>query len=278
MKDGAKFVIKCLKDELEESDDQDLFLNAAQDIVHEAEMLAALSHPNIVNLHGITASRHDAFLSGASAFFIIHSILADRIDVWAKEKNPFNPTKPLKSLSSSLSSSSRAVDKVDKATRSVDKSGSLDSRLRVAESIAIAVDYLHSQGVIFRDLKPNNVGFNKEGKVLLFDFGLSRFMPQQQSDVHSEVYEMSGAGTPRYTAPEVIFDEPYNLKADVYSFSVILWEMMCLKQPFAKYKYRNEFDKAISRGETLGINRGGLYCCKIQSVEVPAVIFQSVQR
>jgi serine/threonine protein kinase len=60
-KNGAKFVMKCLKEEVEESDDKDLFLNAAQDISHEAEMLAALSHPNIVSLHGITASRHDAF-------------------------------------------------------------------------------------------------------------------------------------------------------------------------------------------------------------------------
>lgn len=78
-------------------------------------------------------------------------------------------------------------------------------------------------------------------------------MPQH-SDFH-DVYEMSIAGTPRYTAPEVMFEEPYNLKADVYSYAVMLWELMCLQRPFAKYKYRNEFDEDMLRGETLGLNR-----------------------
>jgi serine/threonine protein kinase len=261
VENGAKYVMKCLKDEVEESDDEYLFLDAAQDIVHEAEMLAALSHPNIVNLHGMIASRHDAFLGGASAFFIIleslESTLAEKINVWAKEKNFFNPSKTLKSLSLSSSfssSSSRALDEVKRATRSVDEGGSLDKRLGVAKSIADAVDYLHSQGVIFRDLKPDNVGFDKQGNLKLFDFGLSRFIPQH-SDAYGDVYEMSGAGTPRYAAPEVIFEKPYNLKADVYSFSVILWELACLKRPFAGYNYMGEFEMAICRGETLGINR-----------------------
>ena len=58
----VKYVMKCLKDEVEvkKSGDEDLFFDAAQDIVHEAEMLAALSHPNIIKLHGIIASRHEA--------------------------------------------------------------------------------------------------------------------------------------------------------------------------------------------------------------------------
>jgi len=62
---------------------------------------------------------------------------------------------------------------------------------------------------------------------------------------------MSGARTPtprpRYsfcTAPEVFYYQPYTynlkLKADVYSFSVMLWEMMCLKKPFAKCKHKKE--------------------------------------
>jgi serine/threonine protein kinase len=257
---NQRFVIKCLKEEVEESDDDAVFLDAAKDIMHEAEMLAVLSHPNIIKLHGIIASRHDAFLGGSSAFFIIlerlESTLNVNIDTWASQKNSFAPSRPLKSLGNSLSSSSKAVDKIEKTDKPnlADGGRYLDSRLQVCASLAGAMEYLHSQDVIFRDLKPNNVGFDKEGNVKLFDFGLSKFMPRDV-DCYSDVFEMSGAGTPRYTAAEVIFYEPYNLKADVYTFSVILWEMMSLKTPFAKYKYRNEFDKAISRGETLDISR-----------------------
>lgn len=254
---GAKYVMKCLKPELENSDDADLFVDAAQDIVHEAQMLAALSHPNIVKLHGVIANRDDAFLDGASSFFVVleqlESTLSVKIDAWAREKNSFNPKRSLKSLSGSFtisssgkSSSSGALDKLEKASGIV--SGSLENRLGVAASLAAAVEYLHKQGVIFHDIKPDNVGFDMLGNLKLFDFGLARFMPHN-GDAYVDLYEMTGAGTPRFTAPEVFFDKPYNLKADVYSFCVVLWEIMCLKKPFGKCKAkkRGEFEKILKR-------------------------------
>mmetsp|Transcript_25473 Transcript_25473/g.36349 ORF Transcript_25473/g.36349 Transcript_25473/m.36349 type:complete len:411 (-) Transcript_25473:308-1540(-) len=257
-KNGAKYVMKSLKENLEDSKDSNLFLDAAQDIAHEAKMLASLSHPNIISLHGITADRCDAFLGGASAFFMIlermECILADKLDIWAKERNSFNPPKPLRILRSSFSSDSSSGSSWEVEQRRKDEGGSISNSLLVATSIANVLDYLHSRGIIFRDLKPDNIGVDQQGNIKCFDFGLSRFMPQH-SDFHDDVYEMSIAGTRRYTAPEVIFEEPYNLKADVYSFGVILWELLCLQRPFAKYKYRNEFDEAILRGETLGLNR-----------------------
>ncbi len=262
---GAKYVMKCLKPELEYSEDADLFVDAAQDIVHEAQMLAALSHPNIVKLHGVIADRDDAFLDGASSFFVIleqlESTLTVKIAAWAKEKNSFNPKRSLKSLSSSLASSSGhnsssgALDKLEKASGVA--AGSLENRLGVAASLAGAVEYLHSQGVIFHDIKPDNVGFDMLGNLKLFDFGLARFMPRY-GDSNVDLYEMSGAGTPRYSSPEVFFDNPYNLKADVYSFSVVLWEIMCLKKPFGKCKVKKkeEFEKTLLRvDEALTINR-----------------------
>ena len=94
------------------------------------------------------------------------------------------------------------------------------------------------------------------GNLKLFDFGLARFMPQL-GDTYEDVHEMSGSGTPRYTSPEVLFHQPYNLKADVYSFSVVLWEIMNLKKPFAKYKQRKELERALSTfdSKTLAIKR-----------------------
>ena len=261
VKNGTKYVMKCLKEKLEDSDDGDLFPCAVQDIIHETEMLATLSHPNIIKLHGVVASRHDAFLGGASEFFIIleklDCTLADKIQGWAK--NSFDSSRSFKSFRKSLSGG--ALDKLDKdkaatTTTKADEGGFLQSQIRVAASLAGAIDYLHSQGIIFRDLKSNNVGFDKEGNLKLFDFGLARFMPRH-GDAYEDVYEMSGSGTPRYTSPEVLFRQPYNLKADVYSFSVVLWEIMNLKKPFAKYKNRKDLEKALSTfdSKALAINR-----------------------
>ncbi|KAK1742715.1 MAP3K-like serine/threonine kinase [Skeletonema marinoi] len=258
--------MKCLKAELEHSEDEDLFIEAAQGIAHEAEMLAAVSHPNIVKLQGVIANRHDAFLDGASSFFIIlerlERTLSDKIEVWAKEKNSFNPQRSLKSLSSSFTtgisghSSSGALDKFEKDSGAEgDDAGSLDNRIRTASFLAGAVEYLHSQGIIFHDLKPDNVGFDMLGNLKLFDFGLARLMPEY-GGAYEDLYEMNGAGTPRFSAPEVFFEKPYNLKADVYSFGVVLWEIMCLKKPFAKCKHRKEFEKALKRvDKVLAINR-----------------------
>jgi serine/threonine protein kinase len=78
-------------------------------------------------------------------------------------------------------------------------------------------------------LKPNNIGFLK-GRVQLFDFGLSRELPQL--DVHMP-FEMSGkVGTLRYMAVEVALHRPYNVAADVYSWSMVCYELVTLQKPF----------------------------------------------
>ena len=253
---GAKYVLKCLKDELEHSEDEGLFTDAAEDIAHEAEMLAALSHPNIVKLHGVIANRHEAFLDGASSFFVIlerlESTLSDKIEVW-KEKNSTNLSSSIRSLGSSFHSISSASGALVSEADTND-AGSLENRLGIASSLAGAVAYLHSQDVIFHDLKPDNVGFDTFGNVKLFDFGLARFMPRF-GDSYNDLYEMSGAGTPRFSAPEVCFEMPYNLKADVYSFGVVLWGVMSLKKPFGKCKSKKELTRSLSQGEALAISR-----------------------
>ena len=115
---------------------------------------------------------------------------------------------------------------------------------------------------------------------------MARFMPQN-GDAYDDVYEMSGSGTPRYSAPEVIFHHPYNLKSDVYSFSVVLWEIMCLKKPFAQYKQMKDkilsghIQKLIARVLVLlsieGEGEGGLNRFKTSSSVARHEIFGLVQ-
>ena len=75
----------------------------------------------------------------------------------------------------------------------------------------------------------------------IFDFGLATFMPKDGLS-YEDRYEMSGAGSPRYMAPEVLKNPPekYNLKADVYTFGTVLWGILSLEQPYGHVKSRNE--------------------------------------
>lgn len=70
-------------------------------------------------------------------------------------------------------------------------------------------------------------------QVKLFDFGLAVELPATKDP--NQTYPLPGnTGTARYMAPEVIRSEPYNTKADVFSYSVLLWEIMSLVKPFEK--------------------------------------------
>ncbi|OQR94815.1 serine/threonine protein kinase [Thraustotheca clavata] len=98
---------------------------------------------------------------------------------------------------------------------------------RIAREIAMGMNYLHLCSIMHRDLKSGNVLLDAHGTVKISDFGLSCVLEiGHSSDLTAET------GTYRWMAPEVIGHEPYSTKADVYSYGVILWEMIAKDQPF----------------------------------------------
>jgi len=98
-----------------------------------------------------------------------------------------------------------------------------------ARSLASAMHYLHAgvhpdAVIIHRDLKADNVGFTKDGVLKLFDFGLCACIRRQTCS--DEGYRLTGrTGSLRFMAPEVAQSLPYSEKADVYSFSILVWQM-----------------------------------------------------
>ena len=103
-------------------------------------------------------------------------------------------------------------------------------KVRILQEIGAAVDYLHARGVIFRDLKPANIGFSAADTVQIFDFGLSRELPTLDT---TTPFHMSGkVGTVRYMAPEVATTQPYTVSADVYSWSIVAYELLSLHKPY----------------------------------------------
>ncbi len=86
--------------------------------------------------------------------------------------------------------------------------------------------------IIFRDLKPANCGFDLNGKFKLFDFGLATVLTSAQWVALNQYNLTTVTGTRRYMAPEVFQGKPYGTPADVYSYAILLWEVMSLERAF----------------------------------------------
>lgn len=123
--------------------------------------------------------------------------------------------------------------------------------LNISRGLADALSYLHiacipGASIIHRDLKPDNIGLSR-GTVKLFDFGLSICVRRRVST--EEAYEMSGAtGSLRYMAPEVALSMAYTEKADVYSFSIILWQISSGCVPFDSISRATFMERVVCGG------------------------------
>ena len=96
--------------------------------------------------------------------------------------------------------------------------------MNVMKNLLLALDYLHNQGIIHRDLKPENLILaSKENDYALkiADFGLA-------SEIKTGENLFLRCGSPGYVAPELLEDQGYNTKADIFSAGIILYVMYAL--------------------------------------------------
>ena len=166
-KNQKKLAMKCLRPQIRSDSEQ--FISGAEDLVHETAMLASLEHPNIIKLHArASGSLRESFVLDDGYFILLDRLtgtLTDRLQEW-------------KCVPERLTGPGR-------------------EELDVARSVADAVAYLHSKRIVFRDLKPDNVGFDSSGTWKLFDFGFAEGLPEKSENDPTGL--LTGrSGTPRY--------------------------------------------------------------------------------
>ena len=166
----------------------------------EAQVLAALNHPNIAHVHG--------FEDGTGQASDVHALVMELVDGHTLGERIAQGPIPLAEA------------------------------LPIAKQIASAMEAAHEQGIIHRDLKPANIKVKDDGTVKVLDFGLAKAMGQDSSPGGSAEVMNSPTltaratelgvilGTAAYMAPEQAKGKPVDRRADIWAFGVVLFEMI----------------------------------------------------
>jgi len=199
------------------------------DLAVEMKFLAVFDHPHIVKIRAVSNAN-----VCSDGYFIVLDRLYDTLEMrlvsWKKD------AMQARSIKKKLLGEIKVLDPY------------LTVRLIAAYDICSAVDHMHSHSIIYRDLKPENVGFDVRNDVKVFDLGLAKELHSQDA-LPDGTYRLTGmTGSLRYMAPEVGKKLPYNLSADVYSIGIMLWQIITMETPFRGFNAQMHRERVIANG------------------------------
>ncbi|KAI8343230.1 camp-dependent protein kinase 2 [Chlamydoabsidia padenii] len=106
-----------------------------------------------------------------------------------------------------------------------------------AGEVLLALEYLHSKDIVYRDLKPENLLLDNQGHIKIIDFGFAKYVPD---------ITWTLCGTPDYLAPEVIQSKGYGKAVDWWSLGVLIYEMLAGQPPFYDDDHLKLYEKILA--------------------------------
>jgi serine/threonine-protein kinase len=164
----------------------------------EAQSAAALNHPNIVAVYD---TGEDTLMGEGETAVIVPYIVMEYVDGMT--------------LRQLLASGRRLLP---------------ERALEIGAGVLSALDYAHRHGIVHRDIKPANVMLTRTGDVKVMDFGIARAM--NDTNTATMTAAQSVMGTAQYLSPEQARGEVVDARSDLYSASVLLYELLTGKPPF----------------------------------------------
>jgi len=265
------FALKVLRDDLSKRGHE----RGLVDMAIEATLISSLSHPHIIQLFGVSPHleqlqnlyendltklppmndpRLESYYQSNDYFLVLELLQSEtlecRIRHWADNfrvnynisSNFLNKTSCLFCwMLHSVRNEEQYKEKVCREFMF------WLERITIARNIARAIHHLHSNGIVYRDLKPSNIGFDLQGNVKMFDFGLAKKLRPDELQSNG-LYNMTGnTGSLLYMSPEVALHKPYDVRVDTYSFGILLWQICAMEKPFMGFN-RNSHLELVVRG------------------------------
>ena len=119
------------------------------------------------------------------------------------------------------------------------RTGDFARRLQIALQVGRAIGHIHLKKIVHRDIKPENIHLDPLGRAKLMDFGIAK------SDGMRLTKTGFTLGTPYYMSPEQVLGQDVTTQADVYSFGVLLYELLAGKKPIEAENFEKIFHKIL---------------------------------